>query len=253
MAELASIIRELRIYCGFTQDFVAGKVGVSRVTLARWEHGERSPHQSNRGRLAEFFCITTAQLEGVAPIEPAEVRARWLQREYEQSIGGEADTGADTLAQFSDQAIILEAAKRFYKIVIELAELIDAAERMDWENAVVSIRDAVKHGKPFPEEKDCYLSVYELIGDLFAEINSRFSLYWTSRDQYEKMPRRPGDDAPLDYDELAGRHERLLERLEDERGAVYKCLSQRSVSRQRFARIEDLIAAARAAIGQAGE
>ncbi len=236
---------------------LAEQVGCSRQQLGKWLSMSRPPRNMRKG-LDQQLCVALevhrhTLFNAWEQHDPRDLPRAHGADEYEQSIGGEADTGADTLAQFSDQAIILEAAKRFYKIVIELAELIDAAERMDWENAVASIRDAVKHGKPFPEEKDCYLSVYELIGDLFAEINSRFSLYWTSRDQYEKMPRRPGDDVPLDYEALEGRHERLLGRPGDERIPVYNWLGQRSVSRQRFARIEDLIAAARSAIKQAGE
>ena len=61
-----SAARAIRVAAGATQQEVAGKLGVHRVTVARWEYGARRP----RGELLVAYVMLLDQLGGVAP--PAE-------------------------------------------------------------------------------------------------------------------------------------------------------------------------------------
>ncbi|MGB8347620.1 MAG: helix-turn-helix transcriptional regulator [Ktedonobacteraceae bacterium] len=60
---------------GWTQEEAAERLGVSAVTVCRWEQGETTPFPYNLGKLCEIYDMTAAQLgldEGEAASETAE-------------------------------------------------------------------------------------------------------------------------------------------------------------------------------------
>ena len=56
-------VREMREYAGLTQEELAGRVGVIRVTVERWETGRRTPRPAMLARVAE---VTGAPADGTA-------------------------------------------------------------------------------------------------------------------------------------------------------------------------------------------
>nr|DAF83074.1 MAG TPA: Repressor protein CI [Caudoviricetes sp.] len=63
-AIIAARLRELRDKTGASQDEVAEKCEISRVTLARYENGTRTPVLKNASKLAAYYGVDTDYLMG---------------------------------------------------------------------------------------------------------------------------------------------------------------------------------------------
>ncbi len=59
---LGEVIRENRIRCGMTQEFVAQSLGVSRQAVSKWENGTSDPSTSNLLSLAKLFQMDVGEL-----------------------------------------------------------------------------------------------------------------------------------------------------------------------------------------------
>lgn len=63
-ASLAEKLRENRVRCKMTQEFVAEAVGVSRQAVSKWENGTSDPSTANLIALAKLYGISAEQLLG---------------------------------------------------------------------------------------------------------------------------------------------------------------------------------------------
>ncbi len=59
---LAQTIKENRIRCNMTQEFVAESIGVSRQAVSKWENGTSDPSTSNLFALAKLFQVNAEEL-----------------------------------------------------------------------------------------------------------------------------------------------------------------------------------------------
>lgn len=59
---LGEIIKQHRIECKMTQEFVAEAIGVSRQAVSKWESGISDPSTSNLIALAKLFNISADSL-----------------------------------------------------------------------------------------------------------------------------------------------------------------------------------------------
>ena len=59
---LGEAIKEHRIRCQMTQEFVAERLGVSRQAVSKWENGTSDPSTSNLLALAKLFDISAEEL-----------------------------------------------------------------------------------------------------------------------------------------------------------------------------------------------
>lgn len=59
---LGKRIRELRLQSGRTQEALAHELGVSMMTVSRWERDQHKPSLNELGRLAEALGVTAADL-----------------------------------------------------------------------------------------------------------------------------------------------------------------------------------------------
>lgn len=59
---LGEAIRDQRIRCNMTQEFVAESLGVSRQAVSKWENGTSDPSTSNLLALAKLFGISAEEL-----------------------------------------------------------------------------------------------------------------------------------------------------------------------------------------------
>lgn len=57
-------LRELRKQANLTQQEIADKIGVNRVTYTNWEKGNREPNFDYLVKLADMFQVTTDDLLG---------------------------------------------------------------------------------------------------------------------------------------------------------------------------------------------
>lgn len=59
---LSEILRENRIRCKMTQEFVAEALGVSRQAVSKWENGTADPSTSNLIALAKLYGISAEEI-----------------------------------------------------------------------------------------------------------------------------------------------------------------------------------------------
>ena len=67
---LGEALKEYRVRCQMTQEFVAEHLGVSRQAVSKWENGTSDPSTSNLLALAQLYGVDAADLlREVAPKE----------------------------------------------------------------------------------------------------------------------------------------------------------------------------------------
>ena len=54
---LGEILKEYRVKCKMTQEFVAERLGVSRQAVSKWESGASDPNMSNLIALAKLYDV----------------------------------------------------------------------------------------------------------------------------------------------------------------------------------------------------
>ena len=59
---LGEVLKEHRVRCKMTQEFVAESLGVSRQAVSKWETGTADPSTSNLPALAKLFGISAEEL-----------------------------------------------------------------------------------------------------------------------------------------------------------------------------------------------
>ena len=59
---LGQILKEHRVRCKMTQEFVAERLGVSRQAVSKWESGAADPSTSNLLALAKLFEVSPEEL-----------------------------------------------------------------------------------------------------------------------------------------------------------------------------------------------
>jgi len=59
---LAEVLKENRVRCKMTQEFVAETIGVSRQAVSRWENGSADPSTSNLLALAKLYQVSAEEL-----------------------------------------------------------------------------------------------------------------------------------------------------------------------------------------------
>lgn len=69
---LGEALKENRIRCQMTQEFVAETLGVSRQSVSKWENGSSDPSTSNLIALAKLYKISPEELLECATRTPEE-------------------------------------------------------------------------------------------------------------------------------------------------------------------------------------
>lgn len=69
---LGEALKENRIRCQMTQEFVAETLGVSRQSVSKWENGTSDPNTSNLIALAKLYKISPEELLECATRTPEE-------------------------------------------------------------------------------------------------------------------------------------------------------------------------------------
>ena len=59
---LGEVLKENRIKCQMTQEFVAEALGVSRQSVSKWENGTSDPNTSNLIALAKLYNVSAEDL-----------------------------------------------------------------------------------------------------------------------------------------------------------------------------------------------
>lgn len=69
---LGEALKENRIRCQMTQEFVAETLGVSRQSVSKWENGSSDPNTSNLIALSKLYKISPEELLECATTTPEE-------------------------------------------------------------------------------------------------------------------------------------------------------------------------------------
>lgn len=69
---LGEALKENRIRCQMTQEFVAETLGVSRQSVSKWENGSSDPNTSNLIALSKLYKISWEELLECATRTPEE-------------------------------------------------------------------------------------------------------------------------------------------------------------------------------------
>lgn len=67
-------LKELRKEKKLTQEELAQKINVTKLTISRWERGERLPKSDKAQELADFFGVNTAYLLGYSDFPARNLR-----------------------------------------------------------------------------------------------------------------------------------------------------------------------------------
>ena len=59
---LGEVLKDHRMRCSMTQEFVADALGVSRLAVRKWENGTADPSTSNLLKLAKLYGISPEDL-----------------------------------------------------------------------------------------------------------------------------------------------------------------------------------------------
>lgn len=59
---LGEVLRENRLRCKMTQEFVSEAIGVSRQAVSKWENGTSDPSTSNLIALVELYGVSSEEL-----------------------------------------------------------------------------------------------------------------------------------------------------------------------------------------------
>lgn len=59
---LGQVLKENRLRCKMTQEFVAEALGVSRQAVSKWENGTSDPSTSNLIALAKLYGVSSEEL-----------------------------------------------------------------------------------------------------------------------------------------------------------------------------------------------
>lgn len=59
---LGQVLKEHRLRCKMTQEFVAEALGVSRQAVSKWENGSSDPSTSNLIALAKLYGVSSEEL-----------------------------------------------------------------------------------------------------------------------------------------------------------------------------------------------
>lgn len=81
---LGSVIRELRKARGWSQDDVAGRVGVKLLAYGKWERDQANPTDDNLVSLARVFGIDPTELSYEPPIWVPATAPEWAVRHHEE-------------------------------------------------------------------------------------------------------------------------------------------------------------------------
>ena len=59
---IGQVIKNHRVRCNMTQEFLANRLGVSRQAVSKWEKGQSDPSTTNLIALAKIFDITPEEM-----------------------------------------------------------------------------------------------------------------------------------------------------------------------------------------------
>ncbi len=98
---------------GYSQDDVAGALGVARTMISYWESGKRRPNDRQLTALARLLVVRVQDLSGETPSEVQADLARMMFRAEGSHLAPEARRGIEEFVSFLDAYADLAVAAKF--------------------------------------------------------------------------------------------------------------------------------------------
>lgn len=114
-------ITEMRLKKGFTQDYVAKKIGVHPMTISQWERGKHSPSPHRIRDLAFLYNVTVEEIADDVEPPPAPI---W--KSTDQAFHASQPTTTERLV-----SLLAEVSGRSEQEIIEAAVFI-YAQNFHW-------------------------------------------------------------------------------------------------------------------------
>ena len=113
-------LKELRKEKKLTQEELAGEIGVSKITILRWENGERQIKPDKTQALADYFGVSTSYLLGYGYKKRETKSVEKLESVYVEflvNIKSISDIDLEDLKAFSNrlyEMAIVEKTRRYH-------------------------------------------------------------------------------------------------------------------------------------------
>lgn len=139
---LAERIRAERCRCGYTQEELAGRLGVTKAAVSKWECGQSAPDIALLPKLASLFSVSLDELLGYEPLASVEKRSEIqanMQSLLEDDIARALDyANEQAVLYWSDSELLRMVGMLLYAKAVELGNgapevvpgLVEAVERL---------------------------------------------------------------------------------------------------------------------------
>lgn len=143
--EMGRRLRQARERVGLSQEEVAEKLGVDRVTVTQWESGRRRPSHDHLIRLAELYRTTTDALLGVSSTSRDDVGVR--------DATNELTLEERLMRVLEDLAASLREREETERIRVEKVEAVRAQAEAEREASIARLLDVLLGDKSARREQ----------------------------------------------------------------------------------------------------
>jgi len=165
-------LAERRRSLGYSQERLAGEVGVDRTTVGRWERGETGPQPIIRERLRSVLKVTAEELDTLIPVSPEE--------ECLSLTAAAAAPGPDLMGELDDMR---------RREMLRLMSIASVAVALPAEAAAFGSRRA-------PLDLDSHAAMNAHLWQVFAMSRSKRQVYPIVRDQLATLTSHLADPQP---------------------------------------------------------
>lgn len=116
-------LKELRKEKKLTQEELAGEIGVSKITILRWENGERQIKQDKAQQLADYFGVSVGYLLGYSDFKVPEDFLNSREIVHHEEVGDIIELRADPIELLTFNTIGEKRGDDFYNALINIANI----------------------------------------------------------------------------------------------------------------------------------
>jgi transcriptional regulator with XRE-family HTH domain len=166
-------LAERRRSLGYSQERLAGEVGVDRTTVGRWERGETGPQPLIRERLRTVLEVSAEELDALIPVGPED--------EHLPLAAAVAAPGPDLMGELDDM---------HRREMLRLMSIASVAMALPAEAA------AVHSSRMAPLDLDSHAAMNAHLWQVFAMSRSKRQVYPVIRDQLATLTSHLTDPHP---------------------------------------------------------
>lgn len=233
MVNFGERLRQLRSTANCTQREVAEAIDATRVTVARWERGEVVPHAGTQRRLADFFGVSIAQLNGDDAISDEglqQAAARVARKLGRPGADSREKTKIDP-SVLSDDDLMREVAKRYRLTAIEAERVLSAARNIDPAEVAEALLETPV-SSPLPPKLENQLRLMESAGHALQKTIDRYLPSRWVEQHHAELPDGEQHDFKLDADSMMERWKDLQDRFSGSQLVIHEYMTLREIAQK---------------------